>query len=344
MREKVAVVGAGSWGTAIANLLGEKEYDVRLWIRETEVFQEIKETSENKTFLPGIKLSKNLKPCLELGEALDGVSVIVIGAPSQFVRPVVKSLIPYVKENQIILNIAKGIEIDSLKRMSEIVEEILPGNRCAVLSGPSHAEEVGRGVPTAIVASSKSKEAAEFIQDIFMTKNFRVYTNADIVGVELGGALKNIIALGAGIVDGLEYGDNSKAALMTRGMVEMARLGSALGANKGTFGGLSGMGDLIVTCTSMHSRNRRAGIEIGKGRTLKEIVGETKMIIEGVANTQSAWQLAKKLGVEMPITNEIHKVLYEEANVRESVYALMTRSKAHEAEDITEMANMPWGK
>lgn len=342
MQEKVAVVGAGSWGTAIANLLGEKGFDVRLWVREPEVFQEIKETSENRTFLPGIKLSKNLRPCRELGEAVDGVSIIVIGAPSQFVRPVVQSLVPYVKENQIILNIAKGIEIDSLKRMSEIVEEILPGNRYGVLSGPSHAEEVAKGIPTAIVASSRSKEAAEYIQDVFMTKNFRVYTNADIIGVELGGALKNIIALGAGIVDGLEYGDNSKAALMTRGMVEIARLGAAMGASRATFGGLSGIGDLIVTCTSMHSRNRRAGIEIGKGRTLKDILGGTKMVIEGVANTQSAWQLAKKLGVEMPITNEIHKVLYEEANVRESVYALMTRGKAHEAEDVTEMANMPW--
>lgn len=344
MREKIAVVGAGSWGTAIANLLGGKGYDTRLWVRETDVFQDILTTHENKTFLPGIKLSSNVRPFLELGEAVEGASVIVIGAPSQFVRPVVKSLLPYIRENQIILNIAKGIEIDSLKRMSEIVEEILPGNRYAVLSGPSHAEEVANGVPTAVVASSKTRDAAEFIQDIFMTKNFRVYTNADIIGVELGGALKNIIALGAGIVDGLGYGDNSKAALMTRGMVEMARLGSAMGASKSTFGGLSGMGDLIVTCTSMHSRNRRAGIEIGKGRTLKEIVGETKMIIEGVANTQSAWQLANKLGVEMPITNEIHQVLYENADVKDAVYSLMTRSKTHEAEETSDMNEVVWEK
>ncbi len=344
MREKIAVAGAGSWGTAIANLLAEKGFDVRLWVREPEVFAEIKETSENRTFLPGIKLSQNLRPFQDLGEAVEGASVVVIGAPSQYVRSVVAGLKPFMKENQIILNIAKGIEMDTLKRMSEIVEEILPGNRYAVLSGPSHAEEVANGVPTAVVASSKSRAAAEFIQDTFMTKNFRVYTNADIVGVELGGALKNIIALGAGIVDGLGYGDNSKAALMTRGMVEMARLGAEMGASKGTFGGLSGMGDLIVTCTSMHSRNRRAGIEIGRGRTLKDIVGETKMVIEGVANTQSAWQLANKVGIEMPITNEIHRVLYEEADVKESVYALMTRSKTHEAEDIADLVSIPWGE
>ena len=342
MREKIAVVGAGSWGTAIANLLGQKEYDVRLWIREKEVFEEVKTEHENKTFLPGIKLSKNIRPFIELREAIEGVSIVVIGAPSQFVRPVLKSLLPYIKENQIVLNIAKGIEIDTLKRMSEIVAEILPGNRCAVLSGPTHAEEVANGVPTAIVASSKSRKVAEFVQDIFMTENFRVYTNSDIIGVELGGALKNIIALGAGIADGLGYGDNSKAALMTRGMVEMSRLGVAMGASRATFSGLSGIGDLIVTCTSMHSRNRRAGIEIGKGRTLKDIVGETKMIIEGVANTQSAWQLAKKIGIEMPITNEIHKVLYEDANAQKSVYSLMTRSKAHEVEEIEETCTFKW--
>ncbi len=342
MSEKIAVVGAGSWGTSIGNLLAKKGHDVRLWIREKEVIEEIKSFGENRTFLPGIKLDSSLIPYSNLEEALDGVGTIVIGAPSQFVRSVVNSILPYYKPDQIIVNIAKGIEIDTLMRMSEIVSEIIPESKYAVLSGPSHAEEVANGVPTAVVVSSKNREVAEYIQSLFMTERFRVYTNADIVGVELGGALKNIIALGAGIVDGLGYGDNSKAALMTRGMVEMARLGVALGASRATFGGLSGIGDLIVTCTSMHSRNRRAGIEIGKGRKLSEIVGETKMIIEGVANTQSAWQLAKKLGVEMPITNEIHRVLYEDADVKESVYNLMTRSRSHEVEEISEIASIQW--
>ena len=248
----------------------------------------------------------------------------------------------YLSRKQIIVSLAKGIENLTLLRMSEIINEILPENEVAVVSGPSHAEEVARGIPTAVVASSIKRAVAEYIQDIFMSPLFRVYTNPDIIGVELGGALKNIIALGAGIIEGLELGDNTKAAVMTRGIVEMARLGESLGASRETFNGLSGIGDLIVTCTSMHSRNRRAGIAIGKGKSLEEVLGGTRMVVEGIRNTKSAYQLAKRQNVEMPITQEIYKLLFDKADIRNSVMNLTMRSKTHEIEEVAERRVFTW--
>lgn len=338
----ISIIGAGSWGTAIAILLAKKGCNVKQWVRRQELCNTMKETKENLTYLPGVVLPSNIDISSDLEYCCQGSEIIVIASPSHAVREVVHSLKPYINSSQIIVNIAKGIENETLMRMSQIIEEILPQNKAAVLSGPCHAEEVARDIPTAIVASAREKKTAEYIQDVFMTPKFRVYTNPDMIGVELGGALKNIIALGAGINDGLGFGDNTKAALMTRGIVEISRLGECLGADKMTFAGLSGIGDLIVTCTSMHSRNRRAGIAIGEGKSLEEVLGGTNMVVEGVRTTKSAYDLANKMGIEMPITQEIYNVLYNKADVKNSVINLMMRAKTHEAEDIAEIYNMEW--
>jgi glycerol-3-phosphate dehydrogenase (NAD(P)+) len=247
-----------------------------------------------------------------------------------------------INKNRIIVNVAKGIENNSKKRISEIVKEYFPDNDFVVLSGPSHAEEVALDIPTTVVSASRNKEVAEYIQDVFSCSTFRVYTNPDVVGVELGGALKNIIALGAGISDGLGYGDNTKAALMTRGIYEMSKLGVALGADPDTFSGLSGIGDLIVTCTSMHSRNRRAGILIGQGLSMEKAAEEIGMVVEGIKTTKSTFELAGDIGVEMPITKELYNVLYKGADVRESVGKLMGRSMKHEMEIVAKNKKTSW--
>jgi len=339
---KIAIIGSGSWGTANAISLANKGLDVKLWVRSAELLKEINEKRENTTYLPGVKLSNNIVATNDLEYCCKDSDVIVLATPSHAIRDTVKNIKKYIDKEQYIVNLAKGIENDSLCRMSQIIEEYLPQNPIAVLSGPNHAEEVAQNMPSATVVSSKYKKVAELIQDIFMTPTFRVYVNPDIVGVELGGALKNIIALGAGISDGLGFGDNTRTALMTRGIVEIARLGVAMGARQSTFSGLSGIGDLIVTCTSMHSRNRRAGIAIGQGKTLEEVLSSTKMVIEGVRTTKSAYQLAKKFSIEMPITQEIYKVLYEGCNVKESVIKLMTRNKTHEIEELLETERVDW--
>ncbi|MDF2521536.1 MAG: hypothetical protein K0R84_2164 [Clostridia bacterium] len=338
----ISIIGAGSWGTAVAVMLAKKGYDVKQWVRRQELCNSMKETKENLTYMPGVVLPNNIDISSDLEYCCKGSEILVIAAPSHAVREVVKNIKPYVNDSQLIVNLAKGIENESLMRMSQIIEEILPANKNAVLSGPCHAEEVARDIPTAIVASAREKQTAEYIQDVFMTPKFRVYTNPDIIGVELGGALKNIIALGAGITDGLGFGDNTKAALMTRGIVEISRLGESLGAKKMTFAGLSGIGDLIVTCTSMHSRNRRAGIAIGEGKSLEEVLGGTSMVVEGVRTTKSAYDLAVKMGIEMPITQEIYNVLYQKADVKNSVINLMMRAKTHESEDIAEILSLEW--
>lgn len=281
----------------------------------------------------GIKTTTDIEKCIT------DSNIIVMAVPSHAVREVCVNLKGIVKKEQIFVSLAKGIENVTFKRMSEVIEEHFTENDVAVLSGPSHAEEVSRDIPTTVVASSKSKTIAEYIQDIFITPKFRVYTNPDIIGVEVGGAVKNIIALAAGISDGLGYGDNTKAALMTRGIAEIARLGVALGAQPLTFAGLSGIGDLIVTCTSMHSRNRRAGILIGQGKTVEEATSEVKMVVEGINTTKSTYELSKKVGIEMPITTELYKVLFEGKNPKYAVSELMLRDKKHEIEEV---ANMIW--
>lgn len=342
MKNLVSVIGAGSWGTAIAKLLSDKGCDVKLWVREKELAERINNTRENSDYLPGAMLPENLTAASDMEYCCSGSEAVIIAAPSHAMRDVCKQMKPFISKGQVIVSLTKGIENDTLLRMSEVIGEFMPENEVGVLSGPSHAEEVAKGIPTAVVASSRKRITAEYIQDIFMTPMFRVYTNPDIIGVELGGSLKNVMALGAGIIDGLELGDNTKAAIMTRGIVEMARLGESLGASRNTFAGLSGIGDLIVTCTSMHSRNRRAGIAIGQGKSVEEVLGSTKMVVEGVRTTKSACMLAKRQEVEMPITQEIYNLLFNKADIRKSVVNLTTRTKTHEIEDIAELKGFDW--
>ncbi len=330
----IGVIGGGSWGTALAILLLNNGHNVDIWIRDSLQIQHIKESNENKKYLPGIVIPPNLNLTNDISKVIYDKQVIVLAIPSHGVRQILNETKNIINKDQVIVNVAKGIENNTLLRISQIVEEILPYNPYAVLSGPSHAEEVARNMPTTVVSASKDKKVAEYVQDIFMSSYFRVYTNPDVVGVELGGSLKNVIALGAGISDGLGYGDNTKAALMTRGIIEMARLGKKMGANSATFSGLSGIGDLIVTCTSMHSRNRRAGILIGQGKSLGEAIDSVGMVVEGIKTTKSAYELAKREQVAMPITEEIYQVLYEGKNVKNSVNNLMLRDKKPEMEEI----------
>jgi glycerol-3-phosphate dehydrogenase (NAD(P)+) len=336
MSAKIAVVGAGSWGTALATVLDGKGIKLNLWIREEDLLEVVKDTRENTMYLPGVKLGGNINPMGDMEECISGCETVIFSVPSHVVRDVAGSIAPSIQRSQRIVNVAKGLDTGTLKRLSQVLQEALPDNKVAVMSGPSHAEEVGKGIPTTVVAASPDREMAEYVQNLFMAPAFRVYTNPDITGVEMGGALKNVIALGAGISDGLGYGDNTKAALMTRGIVEIARLGVKMGAKAATFAGLSGIGDLIVTCTSMHSRNRRAGIQIGQGKTLEEVLGGTHMVVEGVKSTQAAYELSVLHGIEMPITRELYNVLFEGADVRKSVENLMLRSKTHETEEIVE--------
>lgn len=338
----VGVLGGGSWGTALAMVLSNKGHNVTMWSRNKEQVDDMIKLGENKKYLPNVRLPKNLKVTNNIKEAIINKDIILLSVPTHSVRDVLVSNKEYIKEDQVIVNVAKGIENDTLLRVSEIVSEILPKNKFVVLSGPSHAEEVALNIPTTVVSASSCQETAEFIQDVFITSEFRVYTNPDVIGVELGGALKNIIAFGAGMSDGLNYGDNTKSALMTRGLFEIARLGTALGAEESTFFGLTGVGDLIVTCTSMHSRNRRAGILVGKGYSLDEAVEEIGMVVEGIKTTKSAYNLAKKYNIDMPITSEIYNVLYNNSNVNESVLNLMKRPRKHEMENILNNDQLKW--
>lgn len=342
MDNNINIIGAGSWGTAVAILLANKGFSVKLWSREKELTDKIRETRENTDYLPGVLLPENIFVSSDMEYCCRGSETVIIAVPSHAMRDICSQIKDFVSKEQILVSLAKGIENDTLLRMSQIIKEFMPENEVAVLSGPSHAEEVARGIPTAVVASSKKRAVAEYIQDVFMTPLFRVYTNPDIIGVELGGALKNVIALGTGIIDGLGLGDNTKAAIMTRGIVEIARLGESLGAHKVTFAGLSGIGDLIVTCTSMHSRNRKAGIAIGQGKSLEEVLGSTKMVVEGVRTAKSANQLAERQKVEMPITQEIYNLLFNNTDVKNSVMNLTTRTKTHEMEDIAALRAFDW--
>ncbi|WZL83220.1 NAD(P)H-dependent glycerol-3-phosphate dehydrogenase [Vallitaleaceae bacterium 9-2] len=326
----VSIIGAGGWGCALAKVLDDNQHTVTVWSKFEEEVQAIQKNNENTAKLPGIVLPETLRYTSNLEEAIKGQEILVMAVPSSFVRVTAKAMCPFVTSDQIIVNVAKGIEDISFKTLEDVILDEIPHTEVAVLSGPSHAEEVARGIPTSVVVGSKSDAVVKKVQDTFMNENFRVYGSSDLLGIELGGALKNVIALAAGISDGLGYGDNTKAALMTRGISEISRLGEKMGADPMTFNGLSGIGDLIVTCTSMHSRNRRAGILIGQGKTLDEALEEVKMVVEGVYSAKAALGLAKKYDVDMPIIEKVNEVLFEQSNPKIAVSELMNREKKFE--------------
>ncbi len=326
----VSVIGAGSWGTAIAKLLCTNGHKVTLWSYREEEVRSLIEKRENLSKLPGVKLPEEIIFTADLEAAVRDKEMCVMAVPSTAVRSTAKKMAPYAKPGQIVVNLAKGIEESTLMILTDIIEQEIPGVQATVLSGPSHAEEVGREIPTTVVAGAKKKETAEFMQNIFMNQRFRVYTSPDMLGIELGGALKNVIALAAGVADGLGCGDNTKAALITRGIAEMSRLGVAMGGHIETFNGLAGIGDLIVTCASRHSRNRKAGFLIGQGKSMQEAMDEVKMVVEGVYSAKAAMKLAKKYQVDMPIVEEVNQVLFEGKSAREAMGELMLRDKKTE--------------
>lgn len=330
---KVSVIGAGSWGTALASLLHRNGHEVTMWSALADEIEMLKTHHEHLDKLPGVKLPEDMIFTTDLKEAIVGKEVLVLAVPSPFTRSTAKRMKEFVEDGQIIVNVAKGVEESTLMTLSEIIQEEVPQADVAVLSGPSHAEEVGRGIPTAIVVGAKKRKTAEKLQVMFMNDVFRVYTSSDVLGIELGGALKNVVALAAGIADGLGYGDNSKAALITRGSAEIGRLGMAMGARLETFCGLTGIGDLIVTCASMHSRNRRAGILIGQGKTMDEAMAEVKMVVEGVYSAKAAIGLAKKYNVQLPVIEQVNKVLFENKPADEAVRDLMLRDAKIEVAD-----------
>lgn len=332
----VGVLGAGSWGTALALLLHKNGHHVTVWSISKEEVEMLSKEREHKSKLPGVKLPEEMQFTNVLEEAIQGKNFMVLAVPSPFTRATARNMKSYVAENQIIVDVAKGIEEDTLMTLSQQIHEEIPQADVAVFSGPSHAEEVGRGLPTTCVVGAKTKKTAEYLQEAFMNEVFRVYTSPDMLGIELGGALKNVIALAAGIADGLGYGDNTKAALITRGIAEIARLGVAMGGKMESFTGLTGIGDLIVTCASVHSRNRRAGILIGQGKTMEEAMEEVKMVVEGVYSTKSAVKLAEKYNVSIPIIEQVNAVLFEGKNPGEAVKELMLRDKR------IEIPTLPW--
>lgn len=331
---RVGIIGAGSWGTALSTVLYANGHEVTVWsILESEITM-LREKREHTTKLPGVLLPQEIIFTTDLAEAITAKDLLVLAVPSVYTRSTARNMKPYVTEGQIVVNVAKGIEESSLKTLVEIVEEEIPGANAAVLSGPSHAEEVGRGLPTTCVVGAHNRATAEYIQNIFMNEVFRVYTSPDILGIELGGALKNVIALAAGMADGLGYGDNTKAALITRGIAEISRLALAMGARYETLSGLTGIGDLIVTCASRHSRNRKAGMLIGQGKTTKEAMDEVQMVVEGVYSAKAAMALAEKYQVPMPIIEQVNQVLFYEKPVKKAVQELMLRDKKMEHEDL----------
>ena len=323
---KVSVIGDGAWGTALALNMLANGHKVQIWGAFPDYLEEMCSRRENFKFLPGVKLPEELELCSSLEEAAAGQDMLLLATPTQFLRGVLKKLAPAFDNSIPLINVAKGIEINSWKRISEIVSDELGSVDFVDLSGPSHAEEVSRRVPTAVVAAAENTESAQAVQKLMMNENFRVYTSNDVVGVELGGALKNVMAIAAGIIDGMKLGDNPKAAMMTRGIFEMGRLGEALGGQRSTFAGLSGIGDLIVTCCSGHSRNRHVGEELGRGRSMAEIQNEMGMVVaEGVPTAKGAKALAQKLNVSTPIIDEIYRIIYENRSVKEAISALMNR-------------------
>jgi len=332
--ERATVIGDGAWGTALALLLHAKGLSVKIWGNFPDYVEAQREKRENHKFLPGIKIPEDIGYTADLLEAGKGADLFVCAVPTQFIRDVFQRFAPHYPRGVPVVSVAKGIEQKTLKRCTEVLAEFLEGGPFAALSGPSHAEEVARNIPTAVVVASEDLQLSRMLQDTFMAPSFRVYTQDDLVGVELGGALKNVIALAAGMSDGLGYGDNSKSALLTRGLVEMARLGVAAGAKRLTFSGLSGIGDLITTSFSPHSRNRALGEKIGQGMSLRQVLESTEKVAEGVWTAISSRELAQKLGVEVPIFDEVYKVLFEGKDCRHAVVDLMTRGKKKEMEDL----------
>ncbi|MBE6049049.1 MAG: NAD(P)H-dependent glycerol-3-phosphate dehydrogenase [Clostridium sp.] len=326
---KIAFVGGGSFSTALAILLAKKGNIISIYARDKNVVEDINKNRRNDKYIKGLNIPENVMAYDSIDEAVKDAEYIVLGVPSHVIRTMAEKLKEKINKDSIIISIAKGIDQETDERLSRVIENELD-NQVVVLSGPSHAEEVACELPTTIVATSRNMDCAKQVQDLFMTEDFRVYTNDDVVGVEIGGAVKNIIALASGIIDGLGYGDNTKAALMTRGMKEISRIGIALGGREETFYGLTGMGDLIVTCTSMHSRNRRAGILIGKGKTMDETLEEVGMVVEGVKACKAFYKLKEKINVSMPITDALYKVLFLGKDAKESIVELMTRDKKNE--------------
>ncbi len=327
---KVGIIGAGSWGVALATVLDENGHDLTVWSLLEEEVNMLNAEHEHKSKLPGVKLSEKILFTTDLEKTIRGMDLVVLAVPSPYVRSTAKQMKTFVEEGQIIVDVAKGIEEDSLMPMTEIIAEEIPQADVAILSGPSHAEEVSRKMPTSIVAGARKKATAEYVQNLFMNSYFRVYTSPDVLGIGLGGSLKNVIALAAGMADGLGCGDNTKAALITRGIKEISRLAERRGAYDETVMGLSGLGDLIVTCASVHSRNRKAGYLIGQGKTMQEAMDEVQMIVEGVYSAKAARKMAEEYEIELPIIDEVNRVLFEDKNAREALYDLMQRDKKKE--------------
>ena len=332
----VGIIGAGSWGTALASLLYDNGHQVTVWSIDDKEVKMLSEEREHKTKLPGVKLPEEMIFTGDLEQTILGKEFLVMAVPSPFTRATAKKMCPYVAKGQILVDVAKGIEEHTLKTLSEQIEEEIPQADVAVLSGPSHAEEVGRKLPTTCVVGAKTRKTAEYLQKMFINSVVRVYTSPDIKGVELGGSLKNVIALAAGIADGLGYGDNTKAALITRGIAEIARLGVKMGGKLQTFTGLTGIGDLIVTCASVHSRNRKAGYLIGQGKSIQEAMDEVQMVVEGVYSAKAAKALSEKYQVSMPIVAEVNAVLFEGKDPADAVDDLMLR------ESRSEVQALPW--
>ena len=326
---KIAFIGGGSFGTALAILLGEKDNEVSIYDRDEEVVNEININRTNDKYIKDLVIPENVKAYINLNDAIEGADYVVLAIPSHVIKMMAKELKGKISNDVPIISIAKGIDSETDERLSVVIEKELD-NPVVVLSGPSHAEEVAMGIPTTIVVTSRDMKTAEKVQDLFMTDNFRVYTNSDVIVVEIGGAVKNIIALAAGVIDGLGYGDNTKAALMTRGMLEIARIGIALGGKAETFYGLTGMGDLIVTCTSVHSRNRKAGMLIGQGKSMDEALKEVGMVVEGVKACKAFYELKEKIGISMPITDILYKALFMGKDPKTCVTELMKRDKKNE--------------
>ncbi|WP_083208809.1 NAD(P)H-dependent glycerol-3-phosphate dehydrogenase [Brevibacillus laterosporus] len=337
LTKRIAVIGAGSWGTALASVCAANDFQVTLWVRDPKNAHEINTNHTNEKYLPGITLSDTIVAESDLQQVVTEKTSIILALPSKAMREVVKQISPWLHPDVTLIHATKGFELESLKRMSEVIREEVPkeiGDRVVVLTGPSHAEEVIQQSPTTVVVASECEESMLKAQDILMNSYFRVYTNPDMIGAEIAGALKNIIALGAGLSDGLGYGDNAKAALLTRGLAEIGRLGVKLGANPLTFAGLAGVGDLVVTCTSKHSRNWRAGYMLGQGKNLDEVLAHMGMVVEGVRTTKAAKALAEREGVEMPITKVFYQVFFGDCSPRQAVEELMGRGRRLELEDI----------
>ena len=328
----ISIMGAGSWGIALSILLNNNGHNVKIWSVFPQEIEELDKTRENKKCLPGVIIPDSIHFTTKAEDAVNGADVIVLAVASPYTRSTARLFAPFVKEGQYIVNVGKGIEEETLETLYDVVSDEIPNAILAVLSGPSHAEEVGRGIPTTCVIGTKHKKDADYLQNIFMSDVFRVYTSPDVLGICIGGSLKNVIALAAGIADGLGYGDNTKAALITRGITEIARLGVAMGAEIETFIGLSGIGDLIVTCASMHSRNRRAGILIGKGYTKDQAMEEVQMVVEGVFSAKAALKLSEKYNVEMPIVYQVNEILFNNKKPDLAVKDLMLRDKKIESD------------